>query len=273
MDDRETTLQLATVLGVTVSASELDPLFEIAPELIEWSINSAADARGVLRTSAWTRDHARAAAVIARVAPELTSVRERLLDDGDFEGLGLASRGAGAATLRWWTLAGDGAAMADRARTAWPEHAAAIDRLLAAAGGASTCAAAGLESGAHSRQTIYARLRDPAAAIRVLELAGVPTSQPASLFWKGICGLEPGGRDWPQVWVGHSHGRGGGWKFYYFARGDELRRTDAVLLDAVRATPVLARACEVVGGPCIQLIGLTIRPSEDPAFTVYLARR
>jgi hypothetical protein len=137
MDDRETTLQLATALGVAVASSELDPLFEIAPELIEWSINSAGDPRGALRTSAWTRDHARAAAVIARDAPELASVRDRLVDDGEYEGLGLASRGVGGAGLRWWTLAADGAAMAERARAAWPEHGDAIDRLLAAAGSRS----------------------------------------------------------------------------------------------------------------------------------------
>ncbi|MDQ3368468.1 MAG: hypothetical protein M3680_23830, partial [Myxococcota bacterium] len=128
----------------------------------------------------------------------------------------------------------------------------------------------------HRRHTIYARLGDPASAVRVLEAARVPVTAAANLFWKGICGLEPGGRAWPKVWAGRSLGTDGGWKFYYFARGDELRRTDAVLLAAVRAAPALHAAWQqlsaATGGPCVQLIGLTIRDHQPPAFSVYLAR-
>jgi hypothetical protein len=276
MDDRELTLRIAAAAGVGLDAAQLAPLFEVVPELTEWSINPGADRRGTLRVSVWTRDRPAGAAALARFAPELAATRAALIGD-DYEGLGLALRTDGRETMtspRWWALATDGERMAARARAAWPEHADEVDRLLAATGGPWTCVAAGVEGAA--RRTIYAELRRPDAAIRVLELARVAVSRPTNLFWKGILGLEPGGRPWPKVWVGRSIGAGGGWKFYYFARGDELRRSDEVLLDGIGAGPELAAAWRVlrsVGpGPWIQLIGLTISEDGAPSFTAYLAR-
>ena len=279
MDDRELLRDLAAAAGLPVDEAALEALYETAPELTEWSINPAADRRGTLRVSVWTRDRDAGATALDQLAPELCATRARLLGD-DYEGLGLALRGEGAASARWWALATDGEQMAARARAAWPAHAGEIDRLLEAAGGPWTCVGAGLESNgeeAGARQTIYAELRSAPVAIRVLELAGVTVSRAANLFWKGILGLEPGGRPWPKVWVGRSIGAAGGWKFYYFARGDELRRSDEVLLDAIGAGPELLMAWQIlrsVGpGPWIQLIGLTIPEGGSPSFTAYLARR
>ena len=276
MDDHEITRELAAAIGVPDTIDALAPLIELAPELVEWSINGDADPRGTLRISAWTKDRTRAAAAMAKLAPDHVSVRERLLGD-DFEGIGLALREHAPASVRWWALTDDGVAMAERAHESWPEHAAEIDTLLAAAGGPHACTAVGIEtSPAHQRRTVYVRLADPTIAVRVLELAGVVVTRATNLFWKGICGLEPGGREWPKVWAGRSFGSDSGWKFYYFARGDELRRTDEVLLEAVQAGPAVRRgwACvrAATGGPCVQLLGLTIRPDVAPAFTAYLAR-
>lgn len=276
MSDREITLELAAATRVTLSPTALDPLFALAPELIEWSINSASDHRGTLRVSAWTRDRVRAERELARIAPALATTRAQLVGD-DYEGVGLALKTDSSTTLRWWALTGDGPALVERIRAAWPAHTVALDELLAATG-PSSCVAVGVEAGADGidRRTIYARLADPAATVRVLELAKVPASRAANLFFKGICGLEPGGRSWPKVWVGHSLGIGGGWKFYYFARGDELRRTDDVLLEAIAAGPELRDAHRALrahtAGPCVQLLGLTQR--EDTAtFTAYLAKQ
>jgi hypothetical protein len=272
-EDRDLTLRLAAAAGVAVDEARLAPLFDLAPDLTEWSINPAADRRGTLRVSTWTRDRAAGAAQLARLAPELAAVRARLVGD-DHEGLGLALRAGGPPSARWWALATDGEAMAARAGAAWPEHAGELDRLLAAAGGPWTCVGAGVEG--ERRQTIYAELRRPDAALRVLELARVEVSRAANLFWKGLLGLEPGGRPWPKVWVGRSLGDGGGWKFYYFARGDELRRTDRVLLAAIAAGPELEAAWQllrsVAPGPWVQLVGLTIPDGGEPSFTAYLAR-
>jgi hypothetical protein len=273
MDDRELTQRLAAASGVAASAAQLAPLFDLAPDLTEWSINPASDRRGTLRVSVWTRDRGAGAAALERLAPELCATRARLIGD-DYEGLGLALRTGEPATVRWWALATDGARMAARARAAWPEHAGEIDHLLAATGGPRTCAGAGVEDA--RRKTIYAELRRPEAALRVLELAQVRVSRAANLFWKGLLGLEPGGRPWPKVWVGRSIGDGGGWKFYYFARGDELRRTDEVLLAAIAAGPELEASWRLLGavtpGPWVQLIGLTIPEGGEPSFTAYLAR-
>lgn len=298
MDDHALTIQLAAAAGVTAPKAELAALFELEPELVEWSVNDRGgaaeaaegregavgdesagrgDPRGTLRVSAWTRDRARAEKVLARLAPDYVDLRQQLVAE-DYEGLGLALREGEAASVRWWSLTEDGVGMAERARECWPDRAAEMSSFLRAAGGDHTCVAVGLEaSAAHQRQTLYARLADPAAAIRVLELAAVKVSQAANLFWKGLCGLEPGGRPWPKVWAGRSFGTDGGWKFYYFARGDELRRTDEVLLAAIGAGPALRRARELLHGatgqPCVQLVGLTIRDGVAPAFTAYLARR
>jgi hypothetical protein len=277
MDDRALTGELAAIAGVPVAGAELDALFGFAPELTEWSVNAAEDRRGTLRASVWTKDRRAAEAVVERFAPAQRAAREALVGH-DFEGVGLALRGDGRSSFRWWSLADDGAALAERARRVWPQHAAEIEAVLAAAGGTYACAGVGLEvAGTALRHTVYAELRQPSAALHVLELAGVVVSQPANLFWKGIVGLEPGGRPWPRVWVGRSFGPAGGWKFYYFSRGDELRRSDEVLLDAVSASPeargVWARLRTVSPGPCIQLIGLTFPDAGGaPSFTTYLAR-
>ena len=278
MDDLALTVQLAATMNVPTSGAELAPLFAIEPELVEWSLNSAHDPRGVLRVSAWTRDRWRAARALEALAPDRVAMREVLVDLDEYEGVGLALRAGEAPSVRWWAFASEGEKMAARALAAWPAHAPVIDDLFATVGGPHTCVAVGLEtSGDHRRETIYARLPDAAAAIRVLEVARVRVSREANLFWKGLCGLEPGGRSWPKVWVGRSVGAHPGWKFYYFARGDELRRTDEVLLAAVEASPELRASWEVLRGdvpdrPCIQLIGLTIPEERPPAFTVYLGR-
>lgn len=278
MDDRERTLALAAVAGVRVTEAELAPLFDLDPELVEWSVNSGPDPRGTLRVSTWTSDPGKGARAFGRLAPALRELRACLLGD-DHEGLGLALHADAPAHLRWWALGDDGAAMAARIRDAWPDQAHALTELLAAAGGPGTCAAVGIEAadGAVQRRTYYARLRDPASAIRVLEHARVTVSRATNLFWKGICGLEPGGRIWPKVWAGRSLGASGGWKFYYFARGDDLRRTDEVLLDAIVASPDLLESWKVLrreapDRPFVQLIGLTVPDGGAPRFTAYLAR-
>ncbi len=278
VDDFALTLRLAEVMNVPASAKELAPLFDLAPELVEWSINSAHDPRGTLRVSTWTRDRLAATRALAILAPESLTMRDMLVDADEYEGVGLALRAGQAPSVRWWSFANDGEQMAARARLAWPAHAPMMDELFAATGGPHTCTAVGLETvGDHQRETIYARLRDPAAAIRVLELAQVTVSRPANLFWKGLCGLEPNGREWPKVWVGRSVGAHTGWKFYYFARGDDLRRTDEVLLAAVEASEELRASWQAIRDvvpdrPCIQLIGLTIPDGAPPTFTVYLGR-
>ncbi|MEO8840152.1 MAG: hypothetical protein ABI591_28995 [Kofleriaceae bacterium] len=278
MDDFATTMQLAATMNLPTPGPELASLFELAPELVEWSINSVSDPRGTLRVSAWTRDRWRAARALELLAPERTSIRETLVDSEEYEGVGLALRSGEPPSVRWWSFASEGHDMAERARVAWPAHAPMMDELFATVGATHACTAVGLESsGDHQRETIYARLGDAAAAIRVLELAQVPVSRASNLFWKGLCGLEPNGRTWPKVWVGRSLGAHSGWKFYYFARGDELRRTDEVLLAAVEAGPELRASWQALRGvvqdqPCIQLIGLTIPDGLAPAFTVYLGR-
>jgi hypothetical protein len=276
MDDRALTEELARAACVQVTSAELDALFGFTPALTEWSLNAAADRRGALRTSLWTTDRGAAAAVVERLAPRHGAMREALVGD-DFEGVGLALRSEGPSSFRWWTLADDGEVLAAKACRAWPEQAEVIEAVLGAAGGPRTCAALGVEvAAAGERRTVYAELRTPASALRVLELAKIVVSQPANLFWKGIVGLEPGGRPWPRVWAGRSVGPDGGWKFYYFARGDELRRSDAVLLDAASASPetraAWTRLCAATSKPCVQLIGLTVPDGGAPSFTTYLAR-
>jgi hypothetical protein len=297
MDDRALTEELAVAARVQVTRAELDALFSFAPELTEWSMNAAADRRGALRTSLWTKDRGAVAAVVERFAPRFGVVREALVSQ-DFEGVGLALRRDGRSSFRWWALAEEGAVLAERARRAWPEQVEMIDALLAASGGPQTCAAVGVELAARriggdiaaadergisddiadgERRTFYAELRTPESALRVLELARIGVSQPANLFWKGMLGLERGGRPWPRVWVGRSVGPGGGWKFYYVARGDALRRTDEVLLDAVSASEELravwTRLHASTRKPCVQLIGLTFSTASTPSFTTYLSSR
>jgi hypothetical protein len=295
MDDRALTEELAVAARVQVTRAELDALFSFTPASTEWSMNAAADRRGALRTSLWTKDRGAAAAIVERFAPWFGEAREALVGQ-DFEGVGLALRRDARSSFRWWALADEGAVLAERARGVWPEQAEMIDALLAATGGPQTCAAVGVEIAAHGtqgigddvraggergaggeRRTFYAELRTPESALRVLELARIVVSQPANLFWKGMLGLEPGGRPWPRVWVGRSVGPGGGWKFYYFARGDELRRTDEVLLDAVSASEELravwTRLRATTHKPCVQLIGLTSVTGSSPSFTTYFSRR
>lgn len=278
VDDFALTMRLAEAMNVPAAAPELASLFEVAPELVEWSINSAHDPRGTLRMSVWTRDRMRAARALHVLAPDRIAMRDLLVDPEEYEGVGLALRAGEPPSVRWWSFASEGEQMAERARIAWPDHAPMMDELFAAIGGPHTCTAVGIESvGDHQRETIYARLPDAAAAIRVLELARVTVSRASNLFWKGLCGLEPNGREWPKVWVGRSVGAHPGWKFYYFARGDELRRTDEVLLAAVEASPELRASWQVLRDvvpdrPCIQLLGLTIPDGAPPTFTVYLGR-
>jgi hypothetical protein len=127
-------------------------------------------------------------------------------------------------------------------------------------------------------------------AVHLLEQLAHPPSLQANLFFKALLGLEAGSeRSWPKVWVGRSvghgaeteHDRGGGWKFYYFARRDPQRRTDDVLLDLVEASPKLLDACRLLrdrnigDGALIQLLGLTFseRPLDPPRWTVYLGEK
>src|SRR5262245_8850081 len=144
MDDRGLTEELAVAARVQVTGAELDGLFSFAPELTEWSMNAAADRRGALRVSAWTKDRGAARGVVERFAPGFGGMRDGLVG-GDFEGVGRAMRGEGRSSFRWWALADEGAALAERTRRAWSEHGEMIESLLAATGGPATCAAVGVE--------------------------------------------------------------------------------------------------------------------------------
>jgi hypothetical protein len=274
MDDRRTTLELAAALGVDAIGEPLATLCSLPSELTEWSVNPGA-ARGTLRVSAWTMDRTLASTTLARLAPDCVPLRDALIAD-DYEGLGLAFRDGEPPSVRWWGLAADGAALARRVEVAFPEHRDELARLLAATGGAHTACGLGLE--AHRRATLYAQLRTPAVAVAVLEHARVVASPPARWFFRELLGLGPeASRPWPKLWVGRSIGCTGGWKFYYFARGDELRRTDAELLDAIAAGPGLRAAWRLLRAhadvPWIQLLGLTIIDEQPPSFTAYLAPR
>ncbi|HTR49327.1 MAG TPA: hypothetical protein VMJ10_01390 [Kofleriaceae bacterium] len=267
--------RLAAAVGIAASADVLAPLFAFTPVVTEWSFNAgnAGSARGAFRVSTWTGDHAAARAALARIAPDQLALRDSLVAD-DLEGVGLAFRAGEPATGRWWALVRDGEAAASRAIAAWPELAPEIDGVLRAAGGRHALVAVGIE--AARRATIYVELHAASDALRVLELARIPVSQSANLFFKGVLGLEPGGRRWPRVWAARSIGQDGGWKFYYFARGDEQRRTDEVLLDAVRATAEQQAAWRLLREdarlPVVQHVGLAFVAAAPPAFTVYLAR-
>jgi hypothetical protein len=272
--DQELTLRLADASGASCTNEELAPMFSFPSELTEWSFNPLGDARGTLRVSVWTRD---TDAIRRGLGPEVSALRDTLAPHAEYEGLGFAYRADAPPTMRWWALANHDETMAAAAANAWPQDREEQTALLASTGGPHTCTAVGIEDGPAPRRTIYASLRSPAAALRVLELASVTVSKEANLFWKGIVGLVPGGRPWPKLWVGRSFGLGGGWKFYYFARGDEYRRSDEVLLDAIGAGPQLMKSWRLLRddspGPVVQLIGLTCRGDAAPTFTAYLARR
>jgi hypothetical protein len=276
MTDRELTVRLATVTGV--DPGDLDPLFTLPSKLTEWSVNAGDDPRGALRVSVWTDDRDAAGAVVDQVAPAIRADRDRLIG-GELEGLGLAFHRGAPPTFRWWELADDGDALAARVTGCWPEHADAAGALFDLGGGPYTCAAVGVEvAGTRRRATVYAEVRSAAACLRILEHARVPVTRATNLLFKGILGIAPGGRSWPKVWVGRSVGDAGGWKFYYFARGDEARRTDPVLLDAIDAGPALLESWRILGevypGPRVQLLGLTLRDDGSaPSWTAYLAGR
>jgi hypothetical protein len=277
VDDRQRTLALAAAVGVALRDDDLAPLYAMPVALTEWSINDVDDPRGALRVSVWTEDHRGAGDVVARLAPAFAGDRERLLGD-DVEGIGLALRTGSPTTLRWWTLANDGDALARRARAFWPERAAVLDQLWRAAGGDYTCCALGVELGDRPRATAYAQVRTPHALVRLLELAAIPVSRRANLFVKGVLGVEPGGRPWPKVWVGRALDTDA-WKLYYFARGDDHRRSDAVLLDAIDAGPHMMDAWRTLAASdpaqpaWIQLLGLRAGGGASPRWTAYLAAR
>jgi hypothetical protein len=228
--------------------------------LTEWSINDLDDPRGALRVAVFTEHRRAAGETLAKLVP---GAQRYPVDD--LEGVGLAFRPGQPASVRWYGLAKDNAALAARL-PADPR----LDALWAATGGPGTCAAVGLELGASPRTTVYAAVRSPEAFVRVLELAQIPVSQRANLFAKGILGLEPGGRSFPRVWVARSLDTDA-WKLYYFARGDDDRRTDEVLLDAVQAGPHLYAAWRILGAPTVQLVALAFARGAEPRWTTYLA--
>lgn len=272
-DDWALTRALAAELGVD-AGEQLAVLAALPSELTEWSINSEAS-RGTLRVSVWSKDRHAIADALARCAPGCLAERAAIAAD-DHEGLGLAMRAGEPPSVRWWGLTRDGGALAARVGAAWPQHRDELERLVGVLGGASPLCGVGLE--ANRRATLYAELRTPAAAIAVLEEARVLASGPARWFFRALLGLgDEAARPWPKVWVGRSVGIGGGWKFYYFARGDELRRTDDELLAAIAADAALcaahARLRAYRTTPWIQLIGLTVVDERPPSFTVYLATR
>jgi hypothetical protein len=272
MTDREITTRVAAAVHVDVSDEVLAPLFAFEPVTTEWSFNASRE-RGTFRVSTWTGDRAAARAALELIAPEQLALRDALVAD-DLEGVGLAFRAGEPASPRWWALVRDGDAAARRALAAWPELAPELELVLRAAGGRHALVAIGVE--ASRRATIYVELHAPGDALRILELARIAVSREANLFFKGLLGLEPNGRQWPRVWAARSIGGGGGWKFYYFARGDERRRNDEVLLDAVRATPDQLAAWRLlrdeVCAPVVMHVGLAFVDAAMPAFTLYMAR-
>jgi hypothetical protein len=289
--DAELTLRLGAALGIELDRPVLDTLFRgLAPVLTEWSINAADDPRGHLRFGSWVApgDAALAEAVRALGGPACVELAQQVPHD-DLEGVGLAFRAGARPCFRWWQLCrpGAGEGLLAAARSAWGETvpAAELDELSEICGGARRASALGIEAvdGDVVRRTVYFSVLSPWVAVRLLERIGAVSTAPAQRFFRDLLGMDGGAqRGWPKVWIGRSVGHGGGWKFYWFARGDLARPTDSELLDVVGAGPGAraahaAFAAETPATPLIQLVGLTFpggAPADaPPTWTLYLARR
>ena len=281
--DIRLTGELATIAGAPAPPQATALLDALEPALTEWSLNDEGDPRGALRFGSWTGDHACAEQVLRAHGQERACELRARLPLDDMEGLGLAWSAGRPATFRWWLLApSDGTALCDAVVNGCAELADAT-RALAAPCSAARCTAVGLElgleDGALLRSTIYFAVYDPRTAIAVLERIGCPPSPPARAFFQGLCGLDPERRrPWPKVWVGRSVGVGGGWKVYYFARGDVPRPGDDALLALASAADVVRRAAACVraagAGSAVQLLGLTfLEGAPEPTWTPYLALR
>jgi hypothetical protein len=134
------------------------------------------------------------------------------------------------------------------------------------------------------RRTVYFSVLSAWTAVKILEWIGALSTTPAQQFFRGLLGMDGGAaQGWPTVWIGRSFGQGGGWKFYWFARGALARPDDAALLDLVGAGPgaraayAALAADTTAGASLVQLIGMTFRddapPDTPPTWTLYLARR
>lgn len=293
MDDAALTLGLGAALGLEVDQAALDTLFRgLEPILTEWSINAADDPRGHLRFGSWVEpgNPALAGAVRALGGPACARLASQVPHD-DLEGVGLGFRAGARPRFRWWQLArpGAGEGLFAAARAAWSAsdaEAADLDDLAERCGGPRRATALGIEAsdGALVRRTVYFSVLSAWTAVRVLERVGAVATAPARRFFRDLLGIDGGAaRGWPKVWIGRSFGPGGGWKFYWFARGAVARPSDAALLDLVGAGPdahaaYAAFAADMpAGAPLAQLVGLTFRdhapPDAPPTWTLYLARR
>lgn len=283
MSDLERTTLVASALGIPAPRDRLQALFDtVPPALVEWSVNALDDPRAGLRVTSFSEDRAAVRAALSHFeAGPCLSVQLQLPDEG-MEGVGLALSANAPPRVRWYRFApvADGARLADAAALALPELLAAREQLHAACGSANLCTCLGMEAddAGAMRSTLYFHVTGARVAIALLEQIGVLPTLEANLFFKGLLGLDPARRrPWPKVWVGRSVGAAGGWKFYYFARGELDRPSDEVLLDAVAAGPPVRAAFRALSperGPRVQLLGITFPDDgSNPRWTVYLADR
>ncbi len=298
MGEAALTQAMGAALGLELDQATLDDFFGgLDPILTEWSLNPADDPRGQLRFGSWV--HSGSAALSALVkrlgGPACAELASQAPHD-DLEGVGLGFRAGAEPSFRWWQLSrpGHGERLFDVAQSLAGADVdrAALDDLAACCGGPRRTTALGVEAddGALVRHTVYFSVLSAWTAVRVVERIGALPTDPARRFFRELLGIGGGddeddddnARRWPKVWIGRSLGRGGGWKFYWFARGAAVRPSDDALLDLVEAGPD-ARAAfaafrsQAEASPAVQLVGLTFRDGASsttaPSWTLYLASR
>ncbi|GAB4539834.1 MAG: hypothetical protein Tsb0020_53380 [Haliangiales bacterium] len=294
MGEAALTQAMGAALGLELDRATLDDFFGgLDPILTEWSLNPADDPRGQLRFGSWVHPGSAAlSALVKRLGgPACAELASRAPhDDDDLEGVGLGFRAGARPSFRWWQLSrpGHGERLFDVAQSLASADAdrAALDDLATCCGGPRRMCALGVESdgGALVRHTVYFSVLSAWTAVRVVERIGALPTDPARRFFRELLGVgdDDDKRRWPKVWIGRSVGRGGGWKFYWFARGAAVRPSDDALLDLVEAGPG-ARAAfaafrsEAAASPAVQLVGLTFRDGASaaaaPSWTLYLASR
>jgi hypothetical protein len=291
--DAELTLRLGAALGIELDRPALETMFRgLEPILTEWSINATDDPRGHLRLGSWVAPGNAALGEAMRElgGPGCVELARQVPHD-DLEGIGLAFRAAARPCFRWWQLArpGAGEGLFAAARAAWDDSgvpAAEMDELAERCGGPRRATALGIEAvdGDVVRRTVYFSVLSAWTAVRLLERIGVFATTPAQQFFRGLLGMDGrAAHGWPKLWIGRSFGQGGGWKFYWFGRGDLAPPSDAALLDLIDAGPgaraayAALAADTTAGAPLVQLVGLTFRdgapPDAPPGWTLYLARR